>query len=217
MKELINAINVTKCHPGSVTNPYTLKDINITIKTGDFVVITGAVETERTALLRLLCLRDKPDKGSIFFTGVDTGTLPRILQKNLLRYIFGTVFQDDTLYSRISVLKNVALPLLIQKKNPREAFAKSHEILKEFGMEKIEDKKAKDLTMEQKKMSVIAKTVIKDTRVIIADKPTENLTGENSVKVIDYLQKMNKDEKITIIIATDDDLILGRANKIIRI
>jgi ABC-type lipoprotein export system ATPase subunit len=194
-----------------------LKDINIKIKTGDFVAITGAVEAEKTALLRLLCLRDKPDKGSIFFTGLDTGTLPRGLKKNLLRYIFGTVFQDDTLYSRISVLKNVALPLLIQKKNTREAFAKSHEILKEFGMEKIEDKKAKDLTREQKKMSLIAKTLIKNTRVIIADGLTENLTGENSIKVINYFQKINKEEKVTIIIATNDDLILGRANKIIRI
>jgi putative ABC transport system ATP-binding protein len=217
MNELIKAVHVTKFPSGSAKNSYTLNDINIEIKTGDFVAITGSVEAEKTALLRLLCLRDKPDRGSIFFTGVDTGALPRSLQKNLLRHIFGTVFQDDTLYSRISVLKNVALPLLIQKKNPREALARSHEILKEFGMEKIEDTKAKDLTKEQKKMSLIAKTVVKNIRVLIADEVTKNLTAENSIKVVHYFQKINKDEKITIIIATNDDVILGRAHKIIRI
>jgi ABC-type lipoprotein export system ATPase subunit len=217
MNELINAVNVTKVPSRSAKNSHILKEINIKIETGDFVAITGPVEAEKTALLRLLCLRDKPDKGSIFFAGVDTGTLSHGLKKNLLRHIFGTVFQNDTLYSHISVLQNIALPLLMQKKNPGEAFAKSHEILEELGMEKVEDTKAGDLTNEQKKMTIIVRTVVKNIRVLISDEVTKNLTTENSIKVANYFQKINEDKKITIIIATNDDVILRRAHKIIRI
>jgi ABC-type lipoprotein export system ATPase subunit len=215
MEELINVINATKYSPGSIKNAAILKDINIKIKTGDFIAVTGPVRVEKTALLRLLCLRDKPDTGSLFFTGIDTGTLPHSLRKNLLRYVFGTVFQEDAIYFWLSVQKNVALHL--HDKKPKEAFIKSHEILKEFGIEKIENKKAGELTDEQKKMAVIARAVAAPPSIIIADELTDKLTEENSRKIINYLRKINEDNKTTIIIASNDDLITRSANRIIRL
>jgi putative ABC transport system ATP-binding protein len=217
MEALISVAGVTKYAAGRDKNTYMLKDITFQIKTGDFIAITGPAGAEKTALLRLLCLRDRPDKGGIFLTGIDTCRLPRGQRKNISRHVFGTVFRDDKLYSRISVLKNIALPLVTREKNPGEAFDKSREILKEFGMETTENKKAGELTDEQKKMSIIARAVVKAPGIIIADELTGELTDENGMKAINYFKKISEAAKVTMIIATSDDRIIKQANKIIQV
>jgi len=213
--ELITAVDANKyCHKEG-KNLHELKNINLRIESGDFTAITGSSGSDRTILLRLLCGIEKPDKGNIFFCGVDTKDMSKGQRKKLYRYSIGTIFQDEKLNPFVSILNNVASPLILKGEKRREALEKSHAILDDFLISELESNKPCKLSKEQRQMVIIARTIIKNTNTLIADEPTVNLNHDNRGKIIHLFNDLNKTEKATIIISTTDDAILEYAKKII--
>jgi putative ABC transport system ATP-binding protein len=205
--EIITAIDANK---------HCFKDgINLHIESGDFIVITGPAGNDRTVLLRLFCGIEKPDKGKIFFCGVDTKNLSKSQHRILLRDVIGTIFQDEKLNPFISILENMSAPLISKGEKRKAALEKSYAILDNFGIGELGSKKPGKLSKEQKQMVIIARTIVKDTHTIIADELTSNLNDDNREKIMRFLDALNKSEKVTIIISTSDDVILKYAKRVI--
>jgi putative ABC transport system ATP-binding protein len=213
--EIITAVDVNKYCSKEGKDLHALKNINLHIESGDYVAITGSPENNRTALLRLFYGMEKPDKGKIFFCGIDTKEMPKIQPRILLRYIIGTIFQDERLNPFVSVLENISAPLISKGEKHKIALEKSYVILDSFGFGELGSKKPGKLSEEQKQMVIIARTIVKDPHIIIADEPTANLNNENRKKIIHILDDLNKTNNATIIISTSDDAILEYAKKVI--
>jgi putative ABC transport system ATP-binding protein len=213
--EIITAVDVNKyCHKGG-KKIHVLKNVNLHIEIGDFTVITGSSESDRTVLLHFLCGIEKPDKGNIFFCGIDTKKMAKWQYKNLHRYSIGTVFHDEKINPFLSIMDNVAAGLMIKGEKRKAALEKSYVLLDNFGVVELGNKKSSKLSEEQKRIIVIARTIIKEPPIIIAGEPTVNLNYDNREKVIHLFNDLNKTKKTTIIISTTDDVILQYAKKVI--
>jgi ABC-type lipoprotein export system ATPase subunit len=134
--------------------------------------------------------------------------------KNLHRHSIGAVFQGEKLNPFVSILNNVAAGLLTKRERRKAALEKSYALLDDFGIGELANKKPGKLSEEQKQMVMIARTIIKDANIIIADEPTKSLNYKNREKVIHLFNGFNK-KNGTIIISTTDNLILEYAKEII--
>lgn len=204
----IQLINVTKVYKN---NEVALRDINLKINRGEFVYITGPSGSGKTTLLKLLYKDETYEEGKIY-----------VLNKNLkkqskkkLRRNLGFVFQNFELISNKTVYENVAYPLQILGENPFRIKKKVLKILEEVGLESHIHKKPNELSGGQQQRVSIARAMVINPRIIICDEPTGNLDIENSDKIIELLEKLNK-KGITIIVTTHDKRLIDKyANRVI--
>jgi putative ABC transport system ATP-binding protein len=213
--EIITAVDVNEYCSKDGKIRHILKDINLRIESGDFIAITGSSGNGRTALLRLFCGIEKPDGGKLYFCGVDTKDLSKRQHRVMIRDIIGTIFQDEKLIPFVSILDNVAAPRILKGEKRKTALEKGHALLDSFGIKELEGRKPDDLSKEQKQMVIIARTIIKDPQIIIADELTLNLSNENCKKIMYILRDLNKTRNATIIISTGENAILEYAKKVI--
>jgi putative ABC transport system ATP-binding protein len=213
--EIITAADVSKYRSKDGKNIHVLKNINLHIESGDFVAITGPSGNSITTLLRLFCGIVKPDEGKIFFCGLNTKELSKWQRKIIPRDVIGTIFQDEKLVPFVSILDNVSAPLISKGEKRKVALEKSYTILDNFGIGELGNKKTGKLSEEQRQMVIIARAIIKESNIIIADEITSNLNNENRKKTIRILEDLNKTKNATIIISTSDDTILEYAKRVI--
>jgi putative ABC transport system ATP-binding protein len=213
--EMITAVDASKYCLKDGKNIHILKDINLHIESGDFIAITGTSGLGRTVLMRLFCGIEKPDEGNILFCDVDTKNLSKSQRRILMRETIGTIFQDEKLNPFVSVVENVSIPLILKGEKYKAALEKSRAILDNFGLGELGIKNPGELSKEQKQMVIIARAIIKEPHIIIADELTSNLNYYNREKIMRLLDGLNQSEKTTIIISTSDDAILKYAGKVI--
>lgn len=204
----IQLINVTKVYKN---NEVALRDINLKINRGEFVYITGPSGSGKTTLLKLLYKDETYEEGKIY---VLNRNLKKQSKKKLRRNL-GFVFQNFELISNKTVYENVAYPLQILGENPFRIKKKVLKILEEVGLESHIHKKPNELSGGQQQRVSIARAMVINPRIIICDEPTGNLDIENSDKIIELLEKLNK-KGITIIVTTHDKRLIDKyANRVI--
>jgi putative ABC transport system ATP-binding protein len=213
--EAITAVDVNKYFSKNGNKFQILKNVNLHIEWGDFTAITGSSQNDRTALLRLFCGIEKPDEGKIFFCGVDTKDLSKWQRRTISHELIETIFKNEKINPFVSILRNISAPLISKGEKHIVANKKSYTILDDFGINELWSKKLGKLSEEQKQMVIIARAIVKDPQIIIADELTSYLNNENRRKIIHILNNLNKTRNTTIIISISDNLILEYAKKVI--
>jgi len=214
---MITLQNINKSYQIAETNLQVLKDINLTVDQGDFVSLMGASGSGKSTLLNILGLLDHPDSGNyelesttISFTNDDY--LAEIRNKTI-----GFVFQAFNLIPHKNALENVLLPLLYRKGVDKvKSSTKALSLLEKMGMEKWAYHMPNQLSGGQKQRIAIARALITDPDVILADEPTGALDSETSYQIIKILQKLNE-EGNTIIMVTHEEDIANMSKRIIRL
>ena len=180
--------------------PEVLKDINLEIKAGDFYFLTGASGAGKTSLLKLLHLAHRPSRGKLKIFGHDIDFIKQPQLANIRRRI-GIVFQDYHLLNHLSVIDNVSLPLRIAGKS--EKYIRTHvpELLEWVGLKNFINEKPLSLSGGQQQRIAIARAVINNPEILIADEPTGNVDEEMAKKLLFLFLELNK-MGTTVIIAT---------------
>lgn len=194
-----------------------LKDVNLTIATGESVAILGKSGSGKSTLMHLLALLDQPTKGSILIKGKDAGKMSKKNLDTLRNETFGFVFQQFYLNANDTVLNNVILPLKIAGVGHRERTIRGLKALEAVELHDKAGNRANDLSGGQKQRVCIARALINDPSVIFADEPTGNLDSQTGKTVEDLLFKLNKEQNITLIIVTHDDDLASRCDRKIHI
>jgi lipoprotein-releasing system ATP-binding protein len=210
---LIKAQNIKK----SFGNLEVLKGINLEIPIGKIHSIVGASGAGKTTLLQILGTLSKPDSGEIFFNDKDISTFSEKELAGFRNKEIGFVFQFHHLLPEFTALENVCIPAFIAKKSKAEAEKKALELLDYLGLTDRIEHKPSELSGGEKQRVAVARALVNNPSVVMADEPSGNLDSSNRDELHELLFRLRDDFGQTFIIVTHDDHFAERSDKIIHI
>lgn len=211
---MIELKNIEKTYRRGVEDVRALRGVDLTIDAGEMIAIVGPSGAGKTTLLHILGCLDQPTKGDVFFDGVNTAGMPESQLVKIRREKIGFVFQQFYLIPGLSVFDNIALPLLFSKK---PADRKKIEKLAEMvGLEHRLNHAPAQLSGGEMQRTAIARGLVNDPAVLLADEPTGNLDTENSEKIYAILRRLS-DEGLTTIMITHNPELAARAERNVKI
>ena len=193
-----------------------LKNINLNLDSGKIIAITGPSGSGKSTFLHLLALLDKPTRGKISILGKSANNLSEYNKNKMIRDNISIIFQNNNLLSDFTAIENVAMPLIIRNKNYNYAIKQAEKFLKKVNLGKRLKHFPSDLSGGEQQRVAIARSLISETKIILADEPTGNLDYKNSIEVFSYFLKLKQKNKI-IIIATHNRELANKADYTLRL
>jgi len=213
--ELLSLRNISKIYEHSGIKTPALTDISLKIDTGEFVVMAGPSGSGKSTLLNILGTLDQADSGTVHLDGQDVTRLPsNTLAEIRLRKI-GFVFQTYNLIDVLTAIENVEYVMLLQGISPRVRRERSIEMLEAVDLGDLIHRKTYQMSGGQRQRVAVARAVVAEPRLILADEPTANLDSKTGVKLIELMQEFNTAKNITFIIASHDPMVIEKAGRVI--
>jgi ABC-type lipoprotein export system ATPase subunit len=201
---VIRLVNVTKEYPLGKKDPLTaVNRVDLEVNRGEFAVITGRSGSGKTTLLNLIAGLTVPTRGTVLYHEEEVWKLPDARQALLRNQHIGFVFQFPSLIPSLSVFENVLLPALFHKKtNRQEAKKRAIALLHEVGLDDKLHTLPRQLSAGQQQRVVIARSLINQPELLLADEPTSNLDEQTEHEIMALFQKIHKEHDITIMLVT---------------
>ncbi len=183
-----------------------IQDINLSIATGSFVILKGESGSGKSTLLSLLAGLDRPTAGELRVAGHHIGQLDESGMTQFRRHVVGVIFQSFNLLPTLTVLENAVLPGLLAGGKRADVTQRASELLERLGMGHRFHHKTGALSGGEMQRCAIARALINNPALLLADEPTGNLDSKNSRIVLELLANIRKDATQTIIMATHSDM-----------
>jgi len=211
---MLEVKNLTKSFTSASGDVNALKNVNISIKTGEFASIIGKSGSGKSTLLSMLGALDVPTSGSIMVDDIDIAKLSASKQTAYRAKKIGFVFQQYNLIPNLTALENVMLALEFGGMPSRKRKTRAEELLNEVGIEPDEQlRKPSRLSGGQQQRVSIARALANRPAIILADEPTGNLDSETGKKIFDLLHRLSRSENTTILAVTHDMDIAGKTDR----
>lgn len=214
MDNIIEIKNIEKSFGTGENRFQVLKDISFAAKKGEFISLMGASGSGKSTLLYLLGGLDYPDSGEIILGGKDIARMNDKELSKFRRSKLGFVFQFFNLVQNLSVEDNIMLPLIMDGKNPKKYADKLSEILEITGLGDKRKSFPNQLSGGQQQRCAIARAVIYQPDILLADEPTGNLDSKSGEDIMKLFRKINKEKEITILMVTHSDKCAAYADRI---
>ena len=193
---------------GSIT---LFNDLNIKFKEGELVALVGPSGSGKSSLLHLLALLDEPTKGKIVINKLETKNLTNIQRDELRRENISIIFQDNNLLTDFTVIENVIMPLIIKGESLKSAKEKAMKILKDIKIINRIDHFPNEISGGEQQRVAIARSLISETDLVLADEPTGNLDYKTSEDIFSHFVKFKKLNK-AVIFATHNRELANKAD-----
>lgn len=210
---MIELSHIYKTFTGPV---HALRNVDIQIQKGEFVFITGPSGAGKTTLFRMLAGFDQPTSGQLKVAGFDLNQMTT-KEKPFFRRKLGVVFQDFKLLKDQTALENVAMPLIIQGEKKSRSLELARVFLQKVGLENRQDMKSETLSGGEQQRIALARAIIHQPDIILADEPTGNLDQERSEEIMNLLEFCTKSGMTVLVTTHDLDLVRRRKQRIISI
>ena len=206
---------MTKIYGEAETKVMALNNVSFSVKKGEFVLVIGSSGSGKSTLLNMVGLLDRPTEGKVLVDGFDTSNLTDNEISTFRNKKLGFVFQFANLLADLTVLENVLLPSQIQFDSSTNNRAK--EILEKVGLKDQLFKRANKISGGQAQRAAIARGLVNNPTIVLADEPTGNLDSVTAKNVIEVMKKMAKDLGQTFIVVTHERAQFGDVDRIITI
>ncbi|MFT4927980.1 MAG: putative ABC transport system ATP-binding protein [Phenylobacterium sp.] len=193
-----------------------IDSLNLTIETGEFVGIMGPSGSGKSTLLNVLGMMDSPNSGGYFFDGADIAKYSESKLSELRKTSIGFVFQSFNLVDDLTVYENVELPLLYLKVPKVQRVARVNAILKRFNLEPRAGHFPQHLSGGQQQRVAVARALVIEPKLLLADEPTGNLDSKNGKDVMEMLLELNK-EGTTVIMVTHSETQIDYCDRVVRL
>ena len=208
---LIKIKNLTKNFINNKLVVKVLKNLNLELEMGNIVALIGPSGSGKSTLLHLIALLDTPTTGNISILGKETFNITEDKKNKIIRDNISIIFQNNNLLSDFTAIENVAMPLIIRNNSYSDSIQKAEKFLKKVNLSHRLSHFPSDLSGGEQQRVAIARSLIADTKIILADEPTGNLDVKNSNEVFSYFLKLKQKNKI-ILIATHNREIAKKAD-----
>ncbi|MDA7915642.1 ABC transporter ATP-binding protein [Verrucomicrobia bacterium] len=191
-----------------------LKHVDLDIFEGTYVAIMGPSGSGKSTMLNILGALDRPTKGSYLLGGDDVATMEDDLLSSIRGKRLGFIFQSYNLIDQLTVVENIHVPLFYQGTDIRDCYEKCADLGRLVGLADRLDHKPNELSGGQQQRVAIARSLVNDPLMILADEPTGNLDSKTGLEVLDLIDSLNAEGK-TIVLVTHDPKVADRAHRII--
>lgn len=213
---MVHTQNIVKTYYSGEIAATVLSNINLNIKDGEYVSIYGPSGSGKTSLLSLLGLTDAPTSGEIFFMGYNVTQKNDRQRAKLRRGNIGYIFKDFYLIDELSVYENIELPLNYLRFSRMERIKTVEKVMLKLKLMHLKNKYPAQLNAEQKQRTAIARAIITNPSLLIADEPTGNLNSKDGDEILKVLSGLNEDG-LTIILATHSSYVADHTQRTIQI
>jgi putative ABC transport system ATP-binding protein len=194
-----------------------LDQADLSVRRGEFLAIIGRSGSGKSTLLRLIGALESPDEGAVEVAGHDVVTLDETQRATLRRRALGFVFQFFNLIPTLTVAENVELPLALNGVPKSEARRRAVGLLDELGLEHCADRFPEELSGGEQQRVAVARAVIHEPRIVLADEPTGNLDNDTAARVLALLTSLCSQRGTTLLMATHSTEAAERADRVLTI
>ncbi len=212
---VIELHNISKIYGHGEAEVRAMDGVSLSITKGEFVAIMGPSGSGKSTAMNMIGCLDSPTSGDYLFNGVHVGNLTKDQRAILRRNYLGFVFQGFNLLARTSALENVELPLIYKGVPAAERRAQALDALAKVGLKGREHHDPSELSGGQQQRAAIARALVGNPQVILADEPTGNLDTKLSLEIMELLKLLNERDHITIVMVTHEEDMATYAQRVI--
>ncbi|MBE9543067.1 MAG: ABC transporter ATP-binding protein [Proteobacteria bacterium] len=213
--KIVECIDVQKTYRQGRIEVQALKDINLSIEKGEFLAVAGPSGSGKTTLLNLVGGLDVSDAGSIIVDGNAFDQMSQSQLAKLRLHKVGFVFQAYNLIPVLSAAENVEFVMLLQGVPANERRERAKTILDEVGLAGKYDRRPSELSGGQQQRVAVARAIVSNPSIVLADEPTANLDSKTGTGLLDMMKKMNAEKNVTFIFSTHDNMVMDYARRLI--
>ncbi len=216
-KAVVELKDITRTYLQGAVDVHALRGLTFSIQKGEFTAICGPSGSGKTTALNIIGAPDVPTSGRVFVEGRDLASLNRRALSRLRRDRIGFVFQAYNLIPVLTAYENAEIVMSLQGKTLIERQKRVMALLAEVGLEGMAHRVPYELSGGQQQRVAIARAIAADPVVVLADEPTANVDSDTADKLLDLMEKLNKNRGVTFIFSTHDPKVMERATRIIRL
>ncbi len=216
MSAIVETRNLTKTFGKGDIAVHALRGVNLTINPGEFTAMAGPSGSGKSTLLNMIGCLDRPTSGEVFIEGIATQKLRPMALSDLRRDRIGFVFQSFNLIPVMTALENAEYILMLQGKPVKERRERVRDLFEQIGLGGMESRFPNQLSGGQQQRVSIARAVVAEPALVLADEPTANVDSETGMALIDLMLQLNEQRNVTFLISTHDSTVMDRAHRLIR-
>jgi putative ABC transport system ATP-binding protein len=212
---VIELQSVSKIYGSGAAEVRALDRVDLTVREGEFVAVMGSSGSGKSTCLNVIGCLDTPTLGEYFFRGLNVGELSRDELALIRRHYIGFVFQSYNLLPRMNAVENVELPLIYRGFDRTERRRRAIEALRRVGLSDRAAHTPSELSGGQQQRVSVARALVTEPRLLLADEPTGNLDTKRSAEIMEFIRGLNEEQNLTIVMVTHEPEIAAFAERVV--
>jgi len=212
---IIETRKVSKTYTDVGVPVQAVKDVDLTIKEGEFTAVVGPSGSGKTTLMNIISGLDSASEGEVYLKGKSLSEMSGTDLSDFRRDHIGFIFQAYNLIPVLTVEENIEYIMLLQRVPEEERHQRVLKILKQVGLEGFEDRKPPRLSGGQQQRVAVARAMVAQPDLILADEPTANLDSETGSQLLEMMRELNEETNMTFIFSTHDPIVIDKARRVV--
>ena len=217
MSTIVRLTNVTKDYGQGEALTHALRGINLVVEACEFTAMAGPSGSGKSTLLNIIGGLDRPTSGTVEVDGREINHLSNTELGRLRRDRLGFIFQSYNLIPVLTALENAEYVLMLQGMPTAERRDRVREVLKEVGLEGLENRYPRQLSGGQQQRVAIARAIVSEPALVLADEPTANVDSETGMALLDLMRRLNEEKGVTFFFSTHEEAVMKRATRLLQL
>ncbi|UCE83094.1 MAG: ABC transporter ATP-binding protein [Deltaproteobacteria bacterium] len=217
MASIVRLQNVTKDYGQGQALTHALRGVNLELEAGEFTAMAGPSGSGKSTLLNIIGGLDRPTAGKVEVDGRELENLSKTELGLLRRDRLGFIFQSYNLIPVLTAIENAEYVLMLQGVETVERRERVRQVLKEVGLEGLENRYPRQLSGGQQQRVAIARAIVSEPALVLADEPTANVDSETGKALLDLMRELNEEKGVTFFFSTHEEAVMRRARRLLEL